>query len=223
MILLIFFFLQAACKELKHVSDEFVAERVRDINYSLIGWYLQTYGLKNTLALIQWLGVPLFSNTDQFEWTAASPLRTANDTETERKLNRFLNGYDTLESKINYKFRNKAHLLQAVTHESFEANDLTSHYRGLDFLGDAILNYAIVRHLFRQSPDLHANDLDNVSGLIKCNSSIATVSIRNDLHKFLRYTTPTIRDSVKSFATFLQRNKCKPIDDVSVYFGKMNE
>lgn len=195
-------------------SDEFIAERVRDINYSLIGWYLQTYGMQNTLAFIQWLGVPLFSDADNFKWPEISPLLAANDHETQRKINNFLDGYDALEHKIKYKFRNEAHLLQSVTHESFVANDLTPHYRGLDFVGDAILNYAIVRHLFRQPMYLNADDLMNVSRLLECNSCIATVFIRNDMHKYLRYTTPTIRDSINSFAAFLQRNKFKPIDDV---------
>lgn len=196
-------------------SDEFIAERVRHINYSLIGWYLQTYGMQNTLAFIQWLGVPLFSGAGQLEWPDISPLLAADNHETQRRIDNFLDGYNTLEQKIEYKFRKKAYLLQAVTHESFVANDLTPHYRGLDFVGDAILNYAIVRHLFRL-PAMHldADDLLHLTTLLSCNSGIATVSIRNNMHKYLRYTTPTIRDSVNSFATFLQRNKCKPIDDV---------
>lgn len=170
--------------------------------------------MQNTLAFIQWLGVPLFSNVDRLEWPEISPLLAENDDETQRKINNFLDGYDAFEHKIKYKFRNKAHLLQSVTHESFVANDLTPHYRGLDFVGDAILNYAIVRHLFRQPVYLNAYDLMNLTSLLSCNSCIATVSIRNNMHKYLRYTTPTIRDSINSFASFLQRNKFKPIDDV---------
>lgn len=195
-------------------SDELVAERVRDINFSLIGWYLQKYGMKNTLAFIQWLGVPLFSDPDNLEWPEISPLLAPNNQETQRRINSILDGYDALEQKIKYKFRNKAFLLQSVTHESFTANDLTPNYCGMDFVGDAIMNYAIVRHLFRQPDYLNADDLGSCSLLLSCNSSIATVAMRNGLHKYLRYTTPTIRDSINSFAAFLQRNKFKPINDV---------
>lgn len=190
---------------------------MRDINFSLIGWYLQTYGMQNTLAFIQWLGVPLFSDANKIEWPEISPLLAANNHETQRRINSFLDGYDVLEQKIKFKFQNKAHLLQSVTHESFVANDLTPHYRGMDFVGDAILNYAIVRHLFRQPIYLNADDLLNLSLLLSCNSCIATVSIRNNMQKYLRYTTPTIRDSINSFTAFLQRNKCKPIDDVRFF------
>lgn len=197
-----------------NVTDEYVAERVQDINYSLIGWYLQTYGMQNTLAFMQWLGVPLFSSADNLKWPEVSPLLAGNCNEIQRKINALLDGYHSLERTINYKFRNKGHLLRAVTHESFVANDLTPHYRGSDFLGDAVLNYAIVRHLFRQPAHLNADDLANACYLLRSNSCLATVSVRNNLHKYLRYTTPTIRGNVNSFAAFLQRNKCKPIDDV---------
>lgn len=195
-------------------KDELVAERVRDINYSLIGWYLQMYGMQNALAFIQWLGVPLFSDPNKLEWPEISPLTASDNHETQRKINNFLDGYDTLEQKINYKFRNKAHLLQSVTHESFVANDLTPNYHGLDFVGDAILNYALMRYLFCQPIYLNANELSSLSSLLSCNSCFATVAMRNNMHKYFRYTTPTIRDNIKSFAAFLQRNKFKPIDDV---------
>lgn len=164
--------------------------------------------------IIQWLGVTIFSNADKLKWSKVSPLLVENNQETQRKINNFLDGYDALEQKIRYKFRNKAHLLQSVSHESFVANDLTQHYRGLDFVGDAILNYALIRHLFRQPNYLNANELNKLSGLLICNSCIATVSVRNNMHKYLRYTTPTIRGNINSFATFLQCNKFKPIDDV---------
>lgn len=197
-------------------SDESITETVREINYSLIGWYLQTYGMQNAFAFIEWLGIPLFSNPDNPKWSPPkSSLPEEFNAETQRKLNHLLDGYESLELKVNYNFRNKALLLQSVSHESFASNDITGDYRGLDFMGDAILNYAIVRHLFRHPVHLDADELSDLSSLLYCNSSIATVAIRNDLHKYLRYTTPELRDNINSFVAFLRRNKFKPVDDVS--------
>lgn len=180
------------------------------MNYSLIGWYLQTYGMQNTLAFIQWLGLPVLSHSEKSKSSAVD----IDDTERQRKVNQLLNGYDDFERKINYKFQNKAYLLQSVSHESFDSNDITPSYKGLCFIGDAILNYAIVRYLFRQPKYLNADDLTNVSSLLYCNSSLATVSVRNQLHKYLRYTAPEIRDSINYFEAFLQRNQFRPVDDV---------
>lgn len=191
-------------------SDDLISETITEMNYSLIGWYLQTYGMQNTLAFIHWLGVPVLLNSDKQK----SPAVDKSDAEKQRKLDHLLNGYDDFERKINYKFQNKAYLLQSVSHESFDSNDVTPSYKGLDFIGDAILNYVIVRYLFRQSNQLAADDLKNMSWLLYCNSSLATVSVRNKLHKYLRYTLPGIRDSISYFETFLQRNQFKPINDV---------
>lgn len=193
-----------------------MVKTVQGINYTLIGWYLQTYGMQNAFAFIQWLGVPLFENSEQFTWSQPkSPLRKELNHETHHKLNQFLDGYNIFEQKLGYKFQDKSYLLQSVTHESFIANDLTPSYRGLDFVGDAIVNYTIVRHLFRHPTYLNANDLQSVSSLLYCNSSLATVSVRNEFHKYLRYTEPDIRDNINSFVAFLRRNKFQPVNDVS--------
>lgn len=212
-------YFQGAYGHSHSTSDDFISGTVREINYSLIGWYLQTYGMQNAFTFIQWLGVPLFSDPEFQSWPQPkSPLLKEYNHETQLKLDHLLDGYNAFEQKIKYHFQNKAHLLQSVTHESFTSNDLTSNYRGLDFVGDAILNYAIVRHLFRQPIQLDADELSNMSTLLYCNSSLATVSVRNDLHKYLRYTTPEIRDNINSFVAFLQRNRFKPVDDVSFFF-----
>lgn len=197
-------------------SDDFITETVRGINYSLIGWYLQTYGMQNALAFIEWLGVPLFTSAENNSWLQpVSPLRIENSEETQRRLNSMLDGYDALEKKLNHQFQEKAYLLQSISHESFTSNDLTPNYQGLDFAGDAILNYAIVRHLFRQYPSMSADDLLNICTLLQSNSSLATISVRNEFHTFLRYTAPELRDNVNSFVAFLRRNRCRPVNDVS--------
>lgn len=213
-----FSFFQNLYKSKSQHSDEFIIETVRGINYSLIGWYLQTYGMQNALAFIDWLGVPLVSDAGTYSWPQpTSPLLVDNDAGTQRKLSEMLDGYDVLEAKLHYEFQDKAYLLQSVSHESFTRNDLTPSYHGLDFVGDAIANYAIIRHLFRQSQFLNANDLQNVCTLLHSNSSFATVSVRNEFHKFLRYTNPEIRDNINSFVAFLRGNRCKPVNDVTFF------
>lgn len=50
--------------------------------------------------------------------------------------------YRKLEGLLNYEFRDKALLLQALTHPSCFTNQLTDCYQKLEFIGDAVLgNY----------------------------------------------------------------------------------
>lgn len=199
-------------------NDKFIVETVRGINNSLIGWYLQTYGMENALAFIHWLGASTIAESENYSWVQpVSPLLVGATTTSRQQLEQLLDGYDVLEKKLNYQFQDKAYLLQSVTHESFTSNHLTPNYHGLDFVGDAILNYAIIRHLFRQFSSLSADEIQHFSSLLQSNSSLATISMRNEFQKFLRYTTPALRDNINSFTAFLRQNQFKPVNDVSFF------
>ena len=53
---------------------------------------------------------------------------------------------NNLEEIINYKFKNKLLLLQALTHTSFtheSVGKLNPSYERLEFLGDSILNFIV--------------------------------------------------------------------------------
>ena len=49
---------------------------------------------------------------------------------------------------IGYVWTDKSYLLQAFSHASFYPNRLTDCYQRLEFLGDAVLDYLITRHLY---------------------------------------------------------------------------
>lgn len=49
-----------------------------------------------------------------------------------------LPGYEILERRINYSFKHKHLLVQALTHPTYQF-DLSECYQRLEFLGDAIL------------------------------------------------------------------------------------
>ena len=67
------------------------------------------------------------------------------------QLDRLLSGFDTFEDIIGYRFRDRSYLLQAFSHASYYPNRLTDCYQRLEFLGDAVLDYLITRHLFEDS------------------------------------------------------------------------
>lgn len=196
-----------------------IRERIISFNFAVIGWYLQKYGMLNAFEFIQWLGIPIRTNEDDsmpnFFAKPKSPLKHPDSDECHQKLNKLVDGYDAIEQVLRYNFRDKSYLLQSFSHESFTTNDICSHYKSLDFTGDAILNYILVRHLFRDPRNFSANQLESLVQLLISNSNFAVVSVRHQLHKYLRYTLPSLRDDITSFVTFIQRNRCKPIDDVS--------
>lgn len=187
-------------------------QAIVEINYALIGWYLQRFGMQNALAFIDWLGVPVLADDAQFP----SPLRKPHDAETLKKLDRLVDGYDYVEQKLQYKFTDRSYLLQSFTHETFTTNNLTPTYHGLDFIGDAVANYALTRHLFQTNARCSASELDDILNLLRSNASFSTVHVRNGFHKYLRHVSAPLRDELNHFESFLRLNKFRPAEDVSI-------
>src|SRR4249920_1996358 len=62
---------------------------------------------------------------------------------------------DSLETRIDYRFRNKALLQEALTHPSirYEKRARSADNQRLEFLGDAVLQLVLSETLFRRLPN----------------------------------------------------------------------
>lgn len=89
-----------------------------------------------------------------------------------------------LEELIGYAFRDRALLIQALTHSS-RKNDLLISNERLEFLGDAILGGVISEHLFRTFRDYSEGDLTRIKSAVVSRASLARVAKRLDLGRFL--------------------------------------
>lgn len=201
------------------MSETKIENAVASFNLSLIGWYLQKYGMINTFELIEWLGIPIRTNTNgvatEFFAPVKSPLAYSTDENKHGKLENLLRGYEDVEKKLNYTFRDKSFLLQAFSHKSFTANDICPQFDSLDFVGDGVMNYLLCRHFFRDSRRFSAHEIDFFTRLLKSNACFAIISIRHEIYKYIRLTDTKIHNSLASFVKFIQKNQCKPMNDVS--------
>ena len=80
-----------------------------------------------------------------------------------------------LESVIGYIFKDKMHLLLALTHSSF-ANEkrydgLNSNER-LEFLGDSVLNIVTSEYIYRNFPSLPEGEMTKTRASIVCEGSL---------------------------------------------------
>ena len=64
---------------------------------------------------------------------------------------------NSLQKKINIKFKNLNYLKKSVTHKSYDQSD---NYEKLDFLGDRILGFVISKKLIELYPDQKEGMLD---------------------------------------------------------------
>ncbi len=85
-----------------------------------------------------------------------------------------------LEVKLGVNFNNRDLLRQALTHESFinewGAEDIEvelASYERLEYLGDAVLNYAVANALFERSDGANEGELSIGRAYIVCKDSLA--------------------------------------------------
>lgn len=95
---------------------------------------------------------------------------------------------EALEKKLGYTFKNKALLLNALTHSSY-ANEarhgVTSNER-LEFLGDSVLSIVVSNYLFNQFPNMPEGELTKLRASLVCEKSLCAFSRELELGKFLQ-------------------------------------
>ncbi len=76
---------------------------------------------------------------------------------------------NNLENKLDYKFKNKTFLKEALTHPSFQKRglkDKTANNQRLEFLGDSILNLIVTEHLYRKLVSFSEGKLTKIKSVL---------------------------------------------------------
>lgn len=110
--------------------------------FSFIGAYLISCGARGALLFMSWLGIRVLPMLDDSKLGYLKPpssplLRNVDDPEGE--LTKLMDGFESFEQHLGYRFQDRSYLLQAMTHASYYPNRLTDCYQRLEFLGDAVL------------------------------------------------------------------------------------
>ncbi len=85
---------------------------------------------------------------------------------------------------LGYTFRDRRLLDEALTHASSAGHRLQSNER-MEFLGDAILNYAVCEYLYRNYPEMLEGDMTKVKSAVVSRTVCAKVSEKIDLGSML--------------------------------------
>lgn len=125
-------------------------------------------------------------------------------------------GYNQFEASIGYKFRDKSYLLQAFTHASYTPNNLTDCYQRLEFLGDAILDYLITRHLYEDPLQHSPGSLTDLRSALVNNTIFASLAVKNGFHKYFRHCSPGLAVVLQKFVTFQEQHGHTLTQDVSL-------
>jgi dsRNA-specific ribonuclease len=190
------------------VSDKSIADSVE----AIIGAYLITSGPKAALKVMSWFGLrvlPKAKCEDGSEVLIDMPQVPAVKINDPLKLKQLLEGYSSFEACIGYKFKQPAYLLQAFTHASYVYNTVTDCYQRLEFLGDAILDYVITRHLYEDKQRHSPGELTDLRSALVNNNIFAYLAVKYEFYKYFKYLSPSLFTIIDNFV----RNQKKRNDE----------
>ena len=91
-----------------------------------------------------------------------------------------------IEAKLNYRFENPKLLETALTHPSFGGDHHVPHYQRLEFLGDAVLELAVSRHLYFELPEVDEGKLTRIRAYIVREETLCRAAQRLGLGDHIR-------------------------------------
>ncbi|KAM3870760.1 endoribonuclease Dicer isoform 2-T2 [Diretmus argenteus] len=149
----------------------------------------------------------------RYGWLKIPPRCMLDHPHAARTLNHLISGFDNFERKINYTFQNKAYLLQAFTHASYHYNTITDCYQRLEFLGDAILDYLITKHLYEDPRQHSPGVLTDLRSALVNNTIFASLAVKYDYHKYFKAISPELFHVIDDFVQFqLEKNEMQGMD-----------
>lgn len=94
-----------------------------------------------------------------------------------------------LEELINYRFKDKSILAEALTHPSFineSGGRVKRDNQRLEFLGDAVIGMILSLQLFHQFPDSHEGDLTKLRSAMVDEATLSSLAAAVQLGSYLR-------------------------------------
>ena len=91
-----------------------------------------------------------------------------------------------LEKKINYEFKNKQLLEEALTHTSYANEFNTQSNEKLEFLGDSILEFISSKYLYNNYPKLNEGKLTKARAESVCEESLYEVAKKFNISEYIR-------------------------------------
>lgn len=86
-------------------------------------------------------------------------------------------------------------------------------YDRLEFLGDAILDYLITRHLFDHHQHLSPGALTDLRSALVNNTIFASLAVKFGYHKYFKALSPELFNVIDNFVTFVkEKNEALGMD-----------
>ncbi|KAJ6891882.1 hypothetical protein NC651_025165 [Populus alba x Populus x berolinensis] len=169
------------------------SKRVADVVEALIGAYLSTGGEVLALFFMDWIGIKV------------DFMIVPNERHFQLQAEKFVD-VRYLESLLNYSFRDPSLLVEALTHGSYMLPEIPSCYQRLEFLGDAVLDYLITMHLYKEYPGMSPGLLTDLRSASVNNDCYAQAAVKGGLHEHILYTSQDLHKHIVETVEIFQKS-----------------
>ncbi|KAK9122388.1 hypothetical protein Syun_020005 [Stephania yunnanensis] len=177
------------------------SKTLADVVEALIGVYYVEGGKSAAQHLMNWVGIQVEFNPQEIE----SRIKPCNIPD---RILQSIN-FDGLEGALNIKFNDRSLLIEAITHASRPSAGISC-YQRLEFVGDAVLDHLITRHLFFTYTDLPPGRLTDLRAAAVNNENFARVAVKHLLHLHLRHGSSALEAQIRDFVKDVQEELLKP-------------
>lgn len=165
-----------------------------DVVEALIGVYYVEGGKNAANHLMRWIGIEIDFDLKEINYSIRPNSVPDNILRTV--------DFDVLERSLNIKFNDRGLLVEAITHASRPSSGVSC-YQRLEFVGDAVLDHLITRHLFFTYTDLPPGRLTDLRAAAVNNENFARVAVKHKLHLHLRHGSSALEKQVLEFSSAL--------------------
>lgn len=213
------------------ITDKGVADAVE----GLIGAYTVAGGMEAGIRFMKWLGIKLGEpssvseySRQEYQHTTGSSILTSSSRdifqehfgvpEEMKRSNRRLisSGNDYLrmltqvapvQKKLGYGFSNHTLLIQALSHPSYIKNRHTNCYQGLEFLGDAILDYLVTCHVFVHEHTPTPKQISTFRSAVVNNAVLSQLSVDCGFYKYMLHSSPHLFKKIEQFVALTKEEQ----------------
>lgn len=177
------------------------SKTLADVVEALIGVYYVEGGKDAANHLMKWIGIQVESDPEE----VGCPSRPACVPESVLRSVDF----HALEDALKIKFKDRGLLVEAITHASRPSSGVSC-YQRLEFVGDAVLDHLITKHLFFSYTNLPPGRLTDLRAAAVNNENFARVAVKHKLHVHLRHGSSALDRQIRDFVKEVLEELLKP-------------
>ncbi|CAG8505437.1 6855_t:CDS:2, partial [Cetraspora pellucida] len=127
---------------------------------------------------------------------------------------------ERIEEICGHNFKNKTLIVEALTHASLP-NSVTPCYQRLEFLGDAVLDFMVVKYLFEKYPDGEPGIMTDLKDAAVNNQVLGAICERINLHKHIIHFSSKLTGGMTEFVNAVKELREKN-EAVGEYWSELD-